>query len=927
MKIIYSIFFSLLVWMGVLKDADTLPDWNRFTENVLAEGLDEPMEMAFLPNQKVIVVERKGGVKIIDENTKEVNDAGFIEVNTKYTNKEGRTREAEEGLMGVSLDPNFATNHWVYLYYAHPTKIMHVLSRFELKDEMLDMDSEKVLLEVVTQREECCHTGGGIVWDKDGNLFLTVGNNTVNPPQGSSNLVETPGKENEDDQRAPGNTNDLRGKILRIHPEADGTYTIPEGNLFPVGTPKTRPEIYTMGHRNAWRASIDSKTGYLYWGEVGPDAAKDSLTGDHGWGPKGYDEFNQAKKPGFFGWPYFIGNNIPYRVYNSETKTYGAFFDPNNPQNNSVNNTGLVNLPKPMPAMIYYPYGASEEFPMLGTSGRSATGGPVYRAADFKNAERPWPAYYEGKWLITDFMRGWIFAITMDENGDYESMERVLPERNYSSAIDMKFGPSGDMYVLEYGSAWFRGNENSRLVRIEYNAGNRKPSAVASADKTSGNLPLTVKLSADGSSDYDDYDQNALTYNWVVKNAKKKVVAKLSGANPSVTFKKAGNYTATLEVTDSKGAQNTRSVSITAGNSAPDVELKLNAPNQTFYFGDTPLAYSIKVNDAEDGSTEGQIKPEEVAVTFDFLPEGFDPIALAANQKSADDMASYAVGRNLIESSDCKSCHQYETASIGPSYKAVAQKYPYTPDNMAYLVKKIKEGGSGVWGEHGMSAHPDLSEINAKRMVEYIFSFNGKAANVTNLPLKGTVTPSTPAYEPASGNFVLRAAYKDKGGAKTRPLLGENTLVLKPNFIGPKDIDVYSNAQIINTLSYSFSPVGDKSYIGYKNIDLTGISELAVYIQGSERNGNVGGYLELHLDSPTGELLAKTDNVEFKTVGWGRPAPGVSMAEFNRSRSTKAELKLPKKINGKHDVYIVFRNSKAKDTDIIMQLVEVGFLQ
>lgn len=214
-----------------------------------------------------------------------------------------------------------------------------------------------------TQRQECCHTGGGIVFDAEENLYLTVGNNTVNPREGSSNLNERPGMENSDDQLAPGNTNDLRGKILRIHPEEDGTYTIPEGNLFPPGTEKTRPEIYTMGHRNPWRPTLDSETGYLYWGEVGPDAAVDSI-----WEPKGYDEINQAKGPGFFGWPYFIGNNFPYNRHNHADSSYGAPYDVNNPVNKSVNNTGLRELPKPVvPAMIYYPYGVSEVFPMLGS--------------------------------------------------------------------------------------------------------------------------------------------------------------------------------------------------------------------------------------------------------------------------------------------------------------------------------------------------------------------------------------------------------------------------------------------------------------------------------------------------------------------------------------------------------------------------------
>ncbi|HAI38129.1 MAG TPA: hypothetical protein DCM40_08410, partial [Maribacter sp.] len=113
-----------------------------------------------------------------------------------------------------------------------------------------------------------------------------------------------------DAQKSAGNTNDLRGKILRIKPEADGTYSIPKGNLFAEGTPKTRPEIYVMGNRNPYRISIDSKTGFLYWGEIGPDANGDSLN----LGPKGYDEINQAQSAGNFGWPYLIADNQPYHT-------------------------------------------------------------------------------------------------------------------------------------------------------------------------------------------------------------------------------------------------------------------------------------------------------------------------------------------------------------------------------------------------------------------------------------------------------------------------------------------------------------------------------------------------------------------------------------------------------------------------------------
>ncbi len=102
------------------------------------------------------------------------------------------------------------------------------------------------------------------------------------------------------------------------------------GNLFPPGTPKTRPEIYVMGDRNPYRISVDQKNSTLYWGEVGPDAPNDSFATR---GPRGYDEINQARKAGYYGWPFFVGNNYPYRRYNYLTGISGYAFDPAKPEN------------------------------------------------------------------------------------------------------------------------------------------------------------------------------------------------------------------------------------------------------------------------------------------------------------------------------------------------------------------------------------------------------------------------------------------------------------------------------------------------------------------------------------------------------------------------------------------------------------------
>ncbi|MEK7256699.1 MAG: ThuA domain-containing protein, partial [Bacteroidota bacterium] len=432
-----------------------MPEENRFAKIVLAENLGEPIELAILPSGNILFIERYGAIKVYDQVEKQVMVIDSIPVSTKYTDAKGVKTEAEDGLLGLQLDPNFEQNHWVYFYYSPAgNKAVNELARYELKDELtLVRESKKVLLEVPVQREQCCHTGGSIAFDAHGNLFVSTGDNTSPRDFAYGPNDERPGRIPWDAQKGSSNTNDLRGKVLRIHPEPDGSYTIPEGNLFPKGTEKTRPEIYVMGNRNPYRISVDKKTGYLYWGEVGPDANNDTIP----FGTRGYDEVNQAKAPGFFGWPYFVGDNQPYVEYDFATGKSNEKYDPAKPVNDSPNNTGLQDLPPAQKAFIWYPYAESEQFPLVGSGGRNAMAGPVFYASDFKNAKRPFPDYYDGKLFIYEWMRGWIMAVTMDENGDYASMEPFMGSYKFSNPMDMEFSKDGDLYLLEYGSGWFSG--------------------------------------------------------------------------------------------------------------------------------------------------------------------------------------------------------------------------------------------------------------------------------------------------------------------------------------------------------------------------------------------------------------------------------------------------------------------------------------
>ncbi|MGH9309926.1 MAG: PQQ-dependent sugar dehydrogenase, partial [Vicinamibacterales bacterium] len=885
------------------------PDESRFTPVVLVPPgeLDEPMAFDIAKNGKVYLVERKGALKVFDPATKTTSLVAEIPVNTKYTNAAGVQREAEEGLVGVTLDPNFEKTNWIYMLYAEPAVTKHVLARWEIKDGVLDEESKKVLLEYSTQREQCCHTGGGMAWDARGNLYITVGNNTSNSI--GSQTDERPGRSSWDDQRGAANTNDLRGKILRIHPEPDGTYTIPEGNLFAPGTPGTRPEIYTMGHRNAWRVSVDSKTGYIYWGEVGPDANEDSELG-----PRGYDELNQAKGPGFFGWPYFIADNRAYPYFDYVKDVALAPKDAAKPTNTSVNNTGLRELPPAQPAFIYYPYGPSEKFPEVGSGGRSATGGPIFRRADFPNAARPFPDYYEGKWLAADLSRGWIMAISIDEQGNYQSMERFVPAYRPSEIIDLKFGPDGDLYVLDYGSTWFAKSADSQLVRIEYNGGNRVPAISVSADRTGGIAPFKVAFSSAGTK---DPDGDPLTYEWIVESAAGGEPRVFKQANPTIPFERNGIYSATLTVTDSSGGKNTDTIDIIAGNTPPAVALDVKAANRTFFTPGAPIGYAVRVSDREDGAAAAA----QVAFSIDYVPEGFDVSKLEHGQATADPSTRFAVAKALIAGSDCATCHNREAKSRGPSFTQLAEKYKSDAETLTYLAGKVRGGSTGVWGQEVMPAHPLVSVHEAKTIAEYMLNVND--TRLSALPLQGTYTPTIPEGDNGRGSVVVRAVYSDKGAGEYPALTSEAMTILRSPKLGPQSADIQQGitAAPARGAAGAILPK-NSSHIGFTRVDLTGIRSIELLAQAQARGGHAGGTIEIRTGSPTGPIIGRHElslggaqgptATQIQEKGGAAPAAGQGRGGGRGGRGSGGGVIVPiKPAAGVQDLYFVFRNDKA----------------
>ncbi|MGW6054522.1 ThuA domain-containing protein [Streptomyces sp. NPDC055189] len=640
-------------WAAGNKPGDcTATKTGAFQRTPLATNdLADPFELAVAPDRRVFFIQRTGKLKIIDQETLKVSTALDFEYTPEMTSQ-------SDGLLGLALDPKFKDNHWVYLLNSDKTEKRINLSRFTEAGGKVDPATEKRLLTIPTLRGEGranSHMAGSIAFDKKGDLYIATGDNT-DPfaSDGFSPIDEREGRRAWDAQGTSGNTNDLRGKVLRVTPKDDGTYSVPEGNLFAPGTDKTRSEIYAMGMRNPFRITTDPLSGALLMADYGPDAR--AAVADRG--PEGTVEFNRITKAGNYGWPYCVGNNTPFNDYDFATKKSGAKFDCAKIVNDSPNNTGLRELPPAQAADVWYAYSASAEFPELGTGGGAPMSGPVYDYDAANTYKTKFPEYFEGKWFNYELTRQWFKVFSMQEKdqtftdprfdpakaGDLNSINSIFPDMKWNQPFDADFGPDGAMYVIDFGlgSGTGRGgsNEGAGIYRIDYVADGHLPDARVTATPDNGGTPLEVKFSSEGSG---LPDGKPVTYAWDFDG---NGTTDSTEANPTHTYTKKGLFSARLKVTGADELSGLAVQEITVGNTRPVVTIQQPPNGGTFSFGDT-IPFKIKVTDKEDGKIDCKRVVVQSQLGHDAHLHPLDNYTGCAGEIVTDAGDSHGPGQNL----------------------------------------------------------------------------------------------------------------------------------------------------------------------------------------------------------------------------------------------------------------------------------------
>jgi glucose/arabinose dehydrogenase len=408
------------LWSAVtLVGSDQMPE--GFTDTVVAK-MAAPTGLAFVPDGRILVTTQPGQLRLLD--------GGRMAPSPALDLSEVTCTQVERGLLGIAVDPEFAANRFIYLFYTFdgPACVNRV-SRFVLGDHgVVDPSSEVVLLDNIPSPNGN-HNGGDLQFGLDGYLYVSVGEGGCDYAGGGCNEANDAARDR----------HVLLAKVLRITGEGG----IPPDNPF-LGpdsarcnrTGRTDPgkvcqETFAWGLRNPFRLAFDPNAeGVRFFiNDVGQDH---------------WEEIDEGKAGADYGWNVREGH-CPV-VFGLDRTAFPT------------------ECPPPPPELTDPIY----DYPHTGAGGCNAITGGAFVPRGV------WPPRYDGAYLFGDFMCGRIFQLIPKAGGGYERSE-FLPELGPLSAVHLAFGPHNASQSLYYTS-YANGGE---VHRIDYIGGVTRPAAPA----------------------------------------------------------------------------------------------------------------------------------------------------------------------------------------------------------------------------------------------------------------------------------------------------------------------------------------------------------------------------------------------------------------------------------------------------------------
>jgi glucose/arabinose dehydrogenase/PKD repeat protein len=575
--------------------AATLPA--GFQESVVFSGLTLPTAVRFAADGRVFVAEKSGVIKVFDSLTDSSPNV-FADLNANVHNFWDR------GLLGMALAPNFPADPYVYVLYTYdhqlgsaspaprwgtagvysdpcPTPpgatadgcvVSGRLSRLQAAGNVMT-GAERVLIEDWCQQYPS-HSVGALEFGRDGSLYASGGDGAsfnfvdygqdgspVNPcgdPPGGAGTALTPptaegGALRSQDLRTAGDPVSLDGSIIRI--TASTLANLPSSS--PALTDNAS-RIISYGMRNPFRFTARPGTDELWAGDVG-------------WSD--WEEINRIQNATDatvenFGWPCYEGNNRQSGYDGANLNICESLYG----------QAGAVTAP-------HFAYHHSSRVVANETC---PTGSSSVAGLQFEFAGDSYPAEYDDALFFADYSRDCIWAMLKGADGNPAPGLIRTFVAGAANPVNLERGPGGDLYYVDFDGGTIR--------RIRYTAGNRQPTAVASATPTTGSAPLTVAFDGSGSS---DPDGDPLSYAWDLDGDG--AFDDATTAQTSHTYTSDGTQTASLRVTDSQGATGTDSVTITVGNTRPTATITAPAAGTTWRAGDT-ITFSGSATDAQEGA-------------------------------------------------------------------------------------------------------------------------------------------------------------------------------------------------------------------------------------------------------------------------------------------------------------------------------------